>query len=720
MELSRPGRQSNGFKGDVTDERDTAVPIDLNGDGRDDFLWYRPGSGWAGVAFSSGDDTKGENLLTWVELSSPSGQLNGFSWDVADKRDIALPVRLTDDPATSFLFYRPGGEHISAWILDRANSRPEQFQISLTSISYTGDREHWMRDLSYSIGQTPLKSIAIPGSHDAAMYLGMPDGDFAKNQRVNFYDQMKAGARWFDFRFGHFTVRAPGHSVFPGGETAKPVTGSFIGSKLEGYYMYGHSDYAVEVAVAEALRQIRQFLDEHPREIAILSLCGFISNASADRTAEFTEMLKTAFGSLIYDRKDACGVVEGTWIDSSNRCNRSALARPQDVTPEILWRLGKRVILLDELNTKLGETLYVWPQNQHQTSAAYADPGIAYSDGQIRAMTGGLVDNRAEFESAESPYLLLQLNGALTTAGEPSCPTLACRLATMAGPILLARMFDSTLTDALRSNKWKRFQLNIVMIDNLGEGNATDAIIEFNNQQWSNQGYNATAIAAGPDGSVWTVDQYSALYRRLNGRTAPYPANRVSRVAVDNKGVVSIVDTQRRILRNRSSDEWEVMPGGASDIAAGADGSVYVIGADPIGSEGSSIWRWTGSMWSRLPGEAAGTRIAVDPKGAPWVVNASGLIFRYNPDTSVWTRLPAPTTRDERTGVISEFIRTVSEIAIGGDGSVWVANKGSLWRFNGSGWDPFRFPASGLAVNASGVPFVISNGSTVVYRGMVH
>jgi hypothetical protein len=69
---------------------------------------------------------------------------------------------------------------------------------------------------------------------------------------------------------------------------------------------------------------------------------------------------------------------------------------------------------------------------------------------------------------------------------------------------------------------------------------------------------------------------------------------------------------------------WQLLPGAATDIGVGADGSVWVTGTNPLPG-GFGIYRWDGSNWNEYPGGA--TQIAVGPDGTPWVVNDGGSIF---------------------------------------------------------------------------------------------
>lgn len=723
----RPGGQS-GFAGDVMSTSDRALPLDVNGDGKDDFLWYRPGSQYASVYLSNGDGT-----LTFVGLSEPGRRYNGFSWDVADSRDTALAANLKGGSASGFIFLRPGGSEFAAFLPDPAGTGPKQ--VSLQGFAYFGDTATWMGDLSYLIDKTPLKGIVMPGTHDAAMYKGMADIDLNKCQQSDFYGQMKAGARWFDLRFAHIssTTTPTRYGLFPDNSLAKAVAGSYVSSAPEGLIFYGHSDQIVEVTVAEGLRQIRRFLDEHPREIAILSLRGYVSGTLGDWTNDTAAVLRTELGNLIYDKKDACNLGGGFW--SSAGCASLGGGTipqpvlPQDVTPESLRRIGKRVFLLDAIDSNLVQTTEVWPGRDHLDGAGYkSDNGIAHAETQVKYMTSAIVNNRPAFATADDATKLLQLNAALTPWGDAPCDSvvggvLTCVVSRVIPPMLLSRAMNPQLTDVLRSDQWKRYALNIISIDNIDEGDIAEAIIEFNDQRWLRNPVKATDVGAGADGSVWILDSDKAIYQGVGDGWRRVPGAAV-RIAVDPRGLPWVVNENGQIFRFRGSDQWELMPGAATDIGIGADGSVWVTGRDSINSEGSAIFKWTGSSWSRSPGDAAATRIAVDPSGNPWVVNASGRIFRYNPRTpEIWDTIPLPSTRDDLGGIILSHIGyTASDIGVGPDGSVWFAGggtAGTTWRFNGGSWQPIRIGAENIAVSAAGQPWVTTPVTKQLYTGTV-
>lgn len=144
-----------------------------------------------------------------------------------------------------------------------------------------------------------------------------------------------------------------------------------------------------------------------------------------------------------------------------------------------------------------------------------------------------------------------------------------------------------------------------------------------------------------------------------------------------------------------------------TDVSVGADGSVFVIGADSASATGGfGIYKYYNSQLHKLP-ECAGVRIAVDPHGMPWVVNKSHLIFRYH-GTLVWEQLPG----------------TANDIGIGADGSVYIIGTQdvsptggyNILKWNGSGWDMMPDCAGiRIAVDPNGTPWVV-NKSSIVFK----
>lgn len=149
-----------------------------------------------------------------------------------------------------------------------------------------------------------------------------------------------------------------------------------------------------------------------------------------------------------------------------------------------------------------------------------------------------------------------------------------------------------------------------------------------------------------------------------------------------------------------------VVQGTVTDVAVGADGSVFVIGADSVSATGGyGIYKLVNNELHKLP-DCAGIRIAVSPQGVPWVINKSHLIYKFNGTT--WDVMPG----------------TGTDIGIGADGSVFAIGTEdasptggyNVMKWNGSGWDTMPDCAGiHIAVAPNGIPWVV-NKSNLVYK----
>ena len=85
---------------------------------------------------------------------------------------------------------------------------------------------------------------------------------------------------------------------------------------------------------------------------------------------------------------------------------------------------------------------------------------------------------------------------------------------------------------------------------------------------------------------------------------------------------------------------WSDTGGKAHTISIGGDGSVWVLSFNKVGTAGDSgLHRWDAKarMW-RSHRIGGGVKLAVDPTGTPWLVNALGDISRWTGEG--WDRLP--------------------------------------------------------------------------------
>jgi hypothetical protein len=145
---------------------------------------------------------------------------------------------------------------------------------------------------------------------------------------------------------------------------------------------------------------------------------------------------------------------------------------------------------------------------------------------------------------------------------------------------------------------------------------------------------------------------------------------------------------------------FRLVPGAATDIAVGANGSVWAVGTNPVPG-GFGIWHWNGSGWNEAPGGAV--RIAVDPAGNPEVVNSQHHAFYW--DGSGWILYPGGAT----------------DIAIGANGSVWAVGTNpvpggfGIWHWTGSSWTEAPGGAVRIAVDPAGNPEVVNSQHRAFY-----
>jgi hypothetical protein len=165
-------------------------------------------------------------------------------------------------------------------------------------------------------------------------------------------------------------------------------------------------------------------------------------------------------------------------------------------------------------------------------------------------------------------------------------------------------------------------------------------------------------------------------------------------------------DISKNLQPKKDPSYWKQLPGKATDIGVGSDGTIHITGTgneSPTG--GYAIYKWVNTEWKKIPGAAV--RIAVDPQGDPWVVNKSNLIFRRIGETWPWQQLPG----------------TATDIGIGAEGSVYITSTTnvsetggySILKWTGSNWNEIPGAAVRIAVDPQGDPWVV-NKSNLIFR----
>ncbi|WP_457575620.1 PGAP1-like alpha/beta domain-containing protein [Desulfomarina sp.] len=227
--------------------------------------------------------------------------------------------------------------------------------------------------------------------------------------------------------------------------------------------------------------------------------------------------------------------------------------------------------------------------------------------------------------------------------------------------------------------------------------NSNHQIFRWNGTGWKYIPRKATDIGVGSNGTVWItgddvlphghsisrwMDDVQAFVR-LSGEAV--------RIDVNHFGIPWVVNNRGDIFRWKDR-HWEHVPGKATDIGIGPEGSVFVLGVNRV-QGGYGIYHWNGSGWDQYPG--GGIRIDVDSSGNPWLVNIDGNILRWK-DTG-WELLPGKAS-DISIGGKTAWIIGVENIT-GGHGIYRWNDQLRTWK---------KVPGAAAAISVGSPP--VSNG----------
>jgi hypothetical protein len=595
----------------------------------------------------------------------------------------------------------------------------------------------WMADQGSYIATVPMKGIAMPGTHDPSTYQVPADGDYFKNQTVDFTGQLNSGSRWFDMRTEYLTT---GCVPFffgtclpvpekPDGAEVFPLPGAFWNGKAD-FYLYGHNYNFSNLTLAQGLDQMRAFLDAHPKEIIILQLNGLISSTNGDQfsSGSFMQVLDQHLrrtsdnASYIYDLKTACtlaGSDYNTLSTYEGYCDDTPLA-PQEVTPQQLYGTSARVILLNGVAVK---TTYpapstfnlVWSDTDAEKLVGYTGNGAGSTNVELSRLENGTPDDgnlglygrRPNWQDYDKDSKILTLQAELTPFGDVNLSD-PDPFTALLGPVYAANYFNPILASTIQG-VWQPNSVNVVSVDNVTCCSVAQSIIAHNALTFNRvPAYptGASAFAIGKNGSVYKLGFRDLLngatdhllYKRVgSGSTESWAPVTVqangfevqtgTRLAVDPSGSVWVVKSSGQILKPDALGNFQTVSGpAASDIAIGDDGSVFIIGP------GGTPYQYNGTTWTIIPGLTNAIRIAAGPAGTTTAVDLSGGIYQYV--NGRWNNLSGPFT--------------ANSVGVDEDGRVWALGVdsheiGSVWRLNSTnGWGRYRENGVTLAVGHMG------------------
>ncbi|GAB2696077.1 hypothetical protein GCM10027037_19930 [Mucilaginibacter koreensis] len=220
----------------------------------------------------------------------------------------------------------------------------------------------------------------------------------------------------------------------------------------------------------------------------------------------------------------------------------------------------------------------------------------------------------------------------------------------------------------------------------------------------------AIDIGIGANGSVFIVTADSltagghAIAKYNDGKLSKLPDCGAMRVAVSPQGMPWVVDYAGHILKYNGSN-WDLLPGLATDIGIGADGSVFAIGREVASYTGGfNIMKWTGNAWQTLP-DCAGIRIAVSPNGIPWVVNKLNIVYQYS-GNYLWNPWYGVSGTDIGISANGAIYVAAQNITSGSKG-----NEAALYKYmvDGSWTAVPNAAATNVAVTPQGLPWWTNN-----------
>ena len=168
-----------------------------------------------------------------------------------------------------------------------------------------------------------------------------------------------------------------------------------------------------------------------------------------------------------------------------------------------------------------------------------------------------------------------------------------------------------------------------------------------------------------------------------------------------SQAYVWAVGRNGKVFYFNKQNHWDTVPGKATDIGVGANGSVWIIGKEKVFG-GYDIERWSGSGFKKAPGGAV--RIDVSPWGYPWVVNSFDDIYKW--ENNNWTKIPGK----------------AKDIGIGADGSVWIVGNDAvlggfgIYKWNGSSFTKIDGGAVRIDVGPDGNPWVVNSDGNIYRR----
>ena len=148
--------------------------------------------------------------------------------------------------------------------------------------------------------------------------------------------------------------------------------------------------------------------------------------------------------------------------------------------------------------------------------------------------------------------------------------------------------------------------------------NSGNEIYRWNRNAFEKLPGRAIDIGVGGDGTAWIIGTDNGIYK-WNGSDWDRQQGNAAAISVDRQGQPWVVNTSSEIYSFNGRGGFIPRSGKARDVAAGDE--IWLIGTD------NQIYRRTGNEW--MPMGGSGERIAAGANGTAWVVNQQGTIYHW-------------------------------------------------------------------------------------------
>ena len=180
------------------------------------------------------------------------------------------------------------------------------------------------------------------------------------------------------------------------------------------------------------------------------------------------------------------------------------------------------------------------------------------------------------------------------------------------------------------------------------------------NYPWKQTNGAAKDISISSTGVVWVVAADGTMYYRDFAKNNwVVIEGKATQIAAGKAGNVFHMTSAGKMYRGGLSG-WKNLPGTASHIAAGPNDEFWHLSKNKVGPGGHAIYRMVNNRWTKVPGEAI--RIAVGAKGKVWAISENGDIYKSANNAKKWTKVPGK----------------ASEIAVAQTGRVWHLSKDAV------------------------------------------